>query len=232
MLHVTASTRRAAAAVLATVGVGVFGWLLESVAGDWGLADLDWPVLQGLVAHRDAAATAWAEAIHAASGPLAVLAAAGILAAVWAAVGRELRRPALLVGAPLVDLGLVTAARYWVDRERPPVWFEAAGGTGGPAFPSAHTSVALTLLFVALYLAYSRRESSRGLVLGVLCAGALVTAVAASDLYLGWHWLTDIVASGAIGAIVLAGAIWIDSLAQPSPEAAAEVAHSKASAET
>ncbi|WP_369046391.1 phosphatase PAP2 family protein [Sinomonas sp. P10A9] len=233
MLHVTASTRRAAAAVLATVGVVVFGWLLESVAGDWGLADLDWPVLKGLAAHRGPAATAWAQALHAGSGPVATLAVAGIVAAVWAVVGRELRRPALLLGAPLVDLALVTAVRYWVERERPPAWFDAVGGTGGPAFPSVHTSVVLTLLFVALYLAYSRRESPRGLVVGVLVAGVLVMAVAASDLYLGRHWLTDIVASGALSAIVLAGAVWIDSHSRlGSDTAAADVAHPRASADT
>ena len=235
MLHVTATTRRAAAAVLVAVGVAVFGWLLESVAGDWGPADLDWPILKGLVAHRDAAGMALAQALHVASAPLATLAAAGIIAAAWALVRREIKGPGLLLGALLADLLLVTAARYWVNRERPPLWFDAAGAPQGPGFPSVHTAGALTLLFVALYLACSRRAGRRGPVAFALVAAVLVAAVAASDLYLGRHWLTDVIASGAIGMIVLGGVVWLDTLGHPGPDAdtlAPQVAAPKASADT
>ncbi len=213
----------------------LFGWLLESVAGDWGLADLDWPVLDALAAHRAAPATSVAEVLRAASAPSMLLAAAALLAAVWAVWRRELWRPGLLLGASAADLLLVTGARHWVDRARPPAWFGAVGGPDGPAFPSAHASGTLTLLFAALYLAYARRESIRGLAARALGAVLLAGAVAASDVYLGRHWFTDIVASWSISAMVLAAVVWVDALrlrdARPDA-AAAEVAGFRASADT
>lgn len=215
MLHVPASTRRAAAVVLGAVGVVMFGWLLESIAGDWGLADLDWPVLDGLAAHRAAPLTAAAEALRAASSPLVILGAAAAIALAWGVARRELARPLLLLGACLADLLLVTGARLWVGRARPPAWFEAVGGTDAPAFPAVHTSGVLTLLFVALYLAYSRRASARGLGSAAVCAGVVALAVAACDLYLGRHWLTDVVAAWSISIVVLAAVVWTDSLRLP-----------------
>ncbi|GAB2744146.1 phosphatase PAP2 family protein [Sinomonas soli] len=233
MLKVTASARRALAAALAAAGLIAFGWLLESVAGNWSLADLDWPVLDGLAAHRSGPATAAAHALSAATGPAAVLAASAVVAAVWAVWRRELWRPALLAGASLADFLLVMGARYWVGRSRPPAWFEAVGGNEGPAFPSAHTAGAATLLFVGLYLVYSRRSSTRGLPLAALGAGVLVLAVAASDLYLGRHWLTDVAASFSIGAIVLAAVLWVDALRTPEGgRGNAAVAASRAPADT
>lgn len=235
MLHVFPSTRRAAAAVLAAVGLVAFGLLLESIAGNWGLADLDWPVLDGLAARRGAAATAAAEVLRAVSSPLVTVCAAAVIAAAWAVFRRELWRPGLLLGAYLVDLLLVTGARYWVDRARPPAWFEAVGGSDGPAFPSMHTSGVLTLLFAGLYLLYSRRASTRGLTACALGAGVFAVAVAASDLYLGRHWFTDVAASWSISTVVLAAVVWFDALPLRDADrgtGSAEVAGRRASAET
>lgn len=218
MLKVSASARRAAAVVLAAAGLVLFGWLLESVAGDWSLADLDWPVLDGLAAHRSAAATAAAHAVSAATGPVALLAASAAIAAVWAVWKRELWRPALLVGASVAEVLLVAAARSWVGRARPPAWFEAVGGSDGPAFPSVHTAGAVTVLFVGLYLVYARSRRTRGLVPGGLAAALVALVVAASDLYLGRHWLTDVAASFSIGAIVVAAVVWVDALRSPDGE--------------
>jgi undecaprenyl-diphosphatase len=233
MLKVTASARRAVAAALAAAGLVVFGWLLESVAGNWSLADLDWPVLDGLAAHRSGPATAAADALSAATGPAEVLAASAAVAVAWAVWRRELWRPALLAGASLADFFLVAGARYWVGRSRPPAWFAATGGSDGPAFPSAHTAGAVTLLFVGLYLVYSRRASTRGLPLAAVAAGLVVVAVAASDLYLGRHWLTDVAASFSIGAIVLAAVLWVDALRTPDGDRGrAAVATTRAAADT
>lgn len=237
MLHVPAYSRRVAAVLLAAAGIVMFGLLLESIAGDWGLADLDWPILDGLAAHRSAALTAAAEALRAASGPLVTMGAAAAIALAWGVARRELWRPALLLGASLADFLLVTGARLWVGRARPPAWFEAVGGIDAPAFPAVHTSGALTLLLVALYLAYSRRASARGLGSAAVSAGIVALAVAGCDLYLGRHWLTDVVAAWAISAVVLAAVVWIDALRLPAHAGAArpagsEVAGSRSPADT
>lgn len=238
MLHVPASTRRAAAVLLGAVGVVVFGWLLESIAGDWGLADLDWPILDGLAVHRAAPLTAAAEALHAASSPLVTVGAAATIAFVWGVARRELARPLLLLGACLADFLLVTGARLWVGRARPPAWFEAVGGIDAPAFPAVHTSGVLTLVFVGLYLAFSRRASARGLGPAAVAAGVVALAVAVCDLYLGRHWLTDVVAAWSISLVVLAAVVWIDALRLPVPvpsptrTAGSEVAGSRSSADT
>lgn len=240
MLHVPASRRRAAAAALAAAGAVVFGWLLLSVAGNWGLADLDWPVLDDFAAHRSGPATAAAQAVAMATRPLALVGAAAAIAAVWGVSTRRLRGPVLLVGAGVATQLLVAGAKHWVDRDRPPVWFEALGrGWDGLSFPSGHTAGAATLVSVLLYLAYARRASLRGLGVWSAAAAALVGIVGASGLYLGDQWLTDVTASVAVSAVVLAGVVWIDSLGDPHPAGrpapdtpSSELARSEAPADT
>ncbi|GHG42646.1 phosphatase PAP2 family protein [Sinomonas cellulolyticus] len=237
MLHVRPSSRRAAAVALGAAGILVFGWLLESVAGDWGLADLDWPILDWLASHRSGSLTAVAVALRTGSGPLIALGIAAVAGLAWGVSRRELMRPLLLVGAVLADVLLVAGVRLWVDRARPPVWFEAMGSSGMPAFPAGHASAVLTLLFAGLYLAHSRRSASRGTGPAALAAALVGLAVGACDLYLGMHWFTDVLASWAISALVLATVVWIDSLRLPEPGESAravdtEVARSRSSAET
>jgi undecaprenyl-diphosphatase len=134
-----------------------------------------------------------------------------LLAAVaWLAARRRLRTAAYLAALVVGSAVLAELLKLAVPRERPPDW-DHGGGTP-LSFPSAGAFVsAVTYGAVALLLAASwRRWPARAAV--VLVAAALVLAVGASQLFLGAHFLSDVLAGWA-GGLALLLAAW--ALAPP-----------------
>lgn len=99
----------------------------------------------------------------------------------------------VLPPAILVANGAVHALKALIDRERPPVEFQL-GHVSGDSFPSGHAAGAAVVVVVV----------------SLLCARWWVRAtvwiwavcVMASRLYLGVHWLSDVVAGAVLGAVV------------------------------
>jgi undecaprenyl-diphosphatase len=100
---------------------------------------------------------------------------------------------------PLVETVLKAA----VDRDRPD--FERMVPGVGPSFPSGHVMAAMALwgmlpLIVSLYT--RRRDVWWG---SVAVAAAIIGGIAASRVYLGVHWFSDVVGGLLAGAIFLLG---------------------------
>lgn len=75
---------------------------------------------------------------------------------------------------------------------------ERPAGFGGYSFPSAHTAMSLAVYgFLALLIARELPLKRRWLPYSV--AGVLVTAIAFSRLYLGYHWFSDILGGASLG---------------------------------
>jgi undecaprenyl-diphosphatase len=104
-----------------------------------------------------------------------------------------------LFAAALFGLLAPWLLKYGLRVPRPP----AAGDTLGPwSFPSAHVLRALTLYgFFSILLARSLQREWRWLPYSL--ASLLIGGVALSRLYLGVHWLTDV-----LGSLML-GTAWI-----------------------
>lgn len=117
---------------------------------------------------------------------------------------------AVPLGAYLGALALYSAVKRLVARGRPPVEL-ALGEVPGQAFPSGHTTgsaavyVALTLLLVVL----ARAAWQRAAIVGVI--GTLVVVIGLSRVYLGVHWLGDVLGglfAGAAWAFVVMTPVW------------------------
>lgn len=91
--------------------------------------------------------------------------------------------------------------KFAFDRPRPGLW-PPRGEFSGSSYPSGHTMMATSLMFVCAYLL--RRERGWLWPYFVCIAFALVTSY--SRLYLGVHWPTDVLG----GAII--GAVWFASM--------------------
>lgn len=113
----------------------------------------------------------------------------------------------LVLGAYLGSAVAYSTVKFLVARARP-VGDVVIGTASGAAYPSGHaanaTAVYLALLVVALTTPWGRRHD------GALAAvaGALIALVASSRIYLGVHWLPDVLVGALIaglwlGAVVL-----------------------------
>lgn len=110
-----------------------------------------------------------------------------------------------LCGAPAVSLigGVVlyTAIKPLVGRAQPPEDF-AVGTYPGLAFPSGHATQAIAFYGVLGFPLARRARSLRWVWITVAAVVTLV--VGASRVYLGAHWLTDVLGGYALGGCWLA----------------------------
>lgn len=199
--------------VLVVVGVAAFAGLLDAVQERDDITVFDRPVLAWLVSVRGDTATAVLSAVTLVSGPvvLPILVAAGCLT--WGLVRREWWRPLLLVAAMVGSTLLSLAIKGLVARPRPPLdTMDVPGSETTQSFPSGHTIGAATLLLVAGYLVASRRLTARAFVVWIVAAVVGIGAVGLSRLYLGYHFLTDVLGAVALAVAVLGIVTVVDRL--------------------
>jgi undecaprenyl-diphosphatase len=132
---------------------------------------------------------------------LAALALAVVLAVRRGLAPREIVLPLVLLGIGLLE---VQALKVICERDRPgiPPWQVSSGH----AFPSSHVTGAALLAVTAVIL-FCRGARGRGRWIAATALGATyVLAVAATRLYLGRHWATDVVGAVLLG-IAFAGVV-------------------------
>lgn len=194
--------------VLGTAGfLGVF----DAVQENDDLAELDRPVLQGLAEARSEPVTVVLTVITTVTGPevLPVLVLVGTLT--WGFWRKQWWQAGLLAAAMIASTIVSVLIKDAVARPRPPVdTMTVAGVETTYSFPSGHTIGTATLLLVVGYLAWIRRPRVGSLVRWsvVIVVGVLVVAM--SRLYLGYHFVTDVVASMALAVAVLGGVVVVD----------------------
>ncbi|MGV8976656.1 MAG: phosphatase PAP2 family protein [Cellulomonas sp.] len=200
-------------ALLIGFGFAVFVVLLDGVRERGDLSTLDQPVLDWLVGHRGTTMRAVFAAITLVSGPSVLPALVLVACAVWVAVRREWWAPGIVAGAMVASTLLSLAIKGLVDRPRPPLaTMDIPGAETTASFPSGHTIGTATLLLVVGYLAWSRHANRRTLLVGGLVAVVGTLAVGLSRLYLGYHFLTDVLAAVALAVVVLGFVVAADRL--------------------
>lgn len=115
----------------------------------------------------------------------------------------------LIIAATVVGYGIRTVAKAAVARPRPTEdLVEVIERTDGYSFPSGHVIHYVVLLGTLAFVlsAAMRPGVGRWLVQGAVVV--ILAYVGLSRIYLGAHWLGDVVAGYAIGALVVAGAVW------------------------
>jgi undecaprenyl-diphosphatase len=186
-----------------TVAVGLlavwaFAGLTQDVVGQDEMAIFDPQFEAWVLAHR----TAWvtgAMQIVTWLGSAAVIVPLLLTAVVvLIARRRDWRRAALLVITVAGAAGLYELVKVVVGRPRPPatLWI---GHFSEYAFPSGHATQAVAFYgMLAIVLSAGRSFQVRALLWGGAVLVSLV--VGASRLYLGAHWLTDVLAGYGLGA--------------------------------
>ncbi|TRW46736.1 phosphatase PAP2 family protein [Georgenia yuyongxinii] len=112
--------------------------------------------------------------------------------------------PALLLAAMAAQALLAATLKILTARPRPPLALELGAPARTFAFPSGHTLSGGTLaLTLGLAVAATTARRTVRVLAGALALIA-TAAVAASRIYLGYHWLTDVVASALLAAAITA----------------------------
>lgn len=203
------------AVLIAAASVWTFAGLTQDVLAREESAELD-PVVQSwVVAHRLGWLTTSMQGLTW-LGSNVVLVPVLLTASVYFLVARRaVRATVALWAAYLGAVGLYELVKMLVARPRPPAVDDLVHATGA-AFPSGHTTQALAAWgILALLLLRTRPRWTRWL---LTSATLLVLLVGASRIYLGAHWLTDVLGGLALGGAWLAVLLILDLSTRPSLE--------------
>jgi undecaprenyl-diphosphatase len=186
---------------LAALLAWTFGGLTQDVAAGDDVARLDPRVHALAVTHRSGWLTAVTANITWLGSNWLLLPV--LLVATVVLLRRRDRRAAVAVWvAYLGSIALYVLVKPVVDRPRPPV-ADLIGHATGPSFPSGHATQALAA-WVVLAVVLTAGRSVRVRAAALAGAAVVVLLVGASRVYLGAHWLTDVLAGYALAATWLA----------------------------
>src|SRR3712207_3207592 len=121
----------------------------------------------------------------------------------WGALAKHAWRPLLLAAAMITGVGLAQVIGRSVERTRPPVELMLFGADHTFSFPSGHVLGASNFLLVTAFLVFSRHSNPAVAATGFVFAVFGVALAALSRLYLGYHWVSDAIASVAVSLVVL-----------------------------
>ena len=211
-----AATRRTAPwaglvlVVLGTIGVVLLAQTFNPIRG---LGRVDIPTIEWFADHRIDAVSDIMQVITMAFGKVAMPIIVIVLCAAWWAWTRRLREPLILIVAMALSTGISLWIKTAVGRPRSPSEFLAFPGLEkSMSFPSGHVIGAATLMLVGGYLIWRLTGTRRSLVLWLILSLAVPVIVAASRMYLGHHFPTDVMGGACVAVIVLGIVMIFDSL--------------------
>jgi undecaprenyl-diphosphatase len=192
---------------IAVLTCGLFAWasggVMEDVLSHDGVAVFDRKVDLFLTAHRMPDVTAAAQVLTwLGSAALIVALTIFIAGAYWLKFRRTVV-PVYLVASVSITGLLTEAAKFAVDRSRPPLAFRLVQETD-PSFPSAHAALSAAF-YLSIALLVTMNAPARRRALAVVVAVMVALVVGASRLYLGVHWPSDVLAGLCIGGMVTTG---------------------------
>jgi len=180
---------------LAALAGGVYDAVVEAD----GVAGLDQPALDAAIGARSSTLNTVVTAYTDVGGPVGMpLLAAGtaiILSWAW----RRWTPLVLVVATMLGSLALTVAGKAAVGRTRPPLAEAVPPYEHSASFPSGHSLNSVAFAGIVAYLLVRRLHRAWARVLTVALAVAFAATMGLSRVYLGHHWLTDVLVAWALG---------------------------------
>lgn len=194
-------------AIVLAVGVAVLavlakltGEVYEEVAYENGTAHIDRPVLDFMLSVRVAWLTSAVNVYTHVGGKVGGVIVCLVLIAVLTFLMRSVRPLILLAAGALGSVCISIAGKEIVGRERPPRVDAIPPYEVSPSFPSGHTLSATAIMIVTAYLLVLWLSRTHARILAVLLCGTYAVTMGLSRVYLGHHWLTDVIAGFGVGA--------------------------------
>lgn len=171
----------------------------EDVVDQDGIASIDQPVLDAAVRARTPLASELATDFTDLGGKVGMPVIAVVVAVAIALAWRRWTPLLLMAIASAGSLLMTVTGKELTGRERPPQALAVPPFESSPSFPSGHTLNATVVLGLTAYLLVVWSNRKRWRVLAVVGLGILALAMGLSRVFLGHHWLTDVIAGWAIG---------------------------------
>jgi len=189
-----------------------FGSLLTDVVSNHDVRGPDHATLDFMVSHR----TVWLTDVmrvvtHLGSG-MVLIPVSIVVAGVWLWRRRTWLGPVLLAAAYIGTSISYNLVKRFTHRDRPPLRF-ALVHAGGYAFPSGHAAQSAAVWGAVAFLAATVLRHWPRQVAVWTAALLVAAAVGVTRIYLGVHWLSDVLAGWALGGFWLAGVLSVLRLA-------------------
>jgi len=185
--------------VLAVLLTSASAEVYDAVTENDGVAGLDQPVLEQAVQWRspglDTAVTAFTDVGGTAGMPVLVLVVVLVMVVAW----RSWTPVVLTLIAAAGSLAMTTTGKDLIGRARPPLNLAVPPYESSPSFPSGHTLNSTVLIGVLVYLALLHLDSVRTRAVVVVVGAVFVVAMGLSRVFLGHHWLTDVMVGWTLG---------------------------------
>lgn len=184
------------AALLTAVSAEIY----DNVTDKGGVAGLDRPVLNQMIEWRspglNRAVTDFTDIGSTAVMPVIATVAALLLAWWW----RRWTPLLLLAIAAGGSVALTVVGKQSIDRARPVRSLAVPPFETSPSFPSGHTLNTWVIALLIAYLVCLRLNARWGRVVIVVVAVVFAVAMGLSRVYLGHHWLTDVLVGFTLGS--------------------------------
>lgn len=197
--HLALLALLAGAGVLVTLLTGASAEIYEEVDEGEGVAGLDRPVLDAVLRVRtpaaDSAVTAFTDLGGTVGMPVLATLAVLVLTVAW----RQWTPALLMLAATAGSLTMTVVGKAVVGRARPPLSdavppFETSG-----SFPSGHALNSVVVAGVLAYLLVRRQQRAWVRAATLTTAGTFAFLMGMSRVYLGHHWLTDVLVAWTLG---------------------------------
>ena len=171
----------------------------DNVVDEAGLANLDKPALAFMEQLRSPGLDAFITGFTNIGGGIGMPILASILTAILIYTSRSWRPLILIGGAAAVSVTATTVGKKLIGRTRPDHADAVPPYETSPSFPSGHTLNTTVVIALVVYLAclQIKRTSAR---IGLIAAGVIfIVAMGLSRVYLGHHWMTDVIVGWGLG---------------------------------
>ena len=179
------------------------GYVVTDVLPGTAIGKWDAEIPRRLVEHRQQEGVSESKLITSLSETLTIIALTAIAAVVFRWMFGRWRESLVVIYAVVGETSIFLATTLLIDRPRPDVLkLDAAPPTS--SFPSGHTAAAVCFYgsIAAIILWHTRRRWIK-VVTVVVCAAVPLT-IAASRVYRGMHYPTDVLVGMLLGAVWLA----------------------------
>ena len=195
----------AAIGLALTVGLTVAGAeIYDAVAEDDGISGLDRPALERSIAHRTATNTQILTWFTHLGGPvgMTIIASLITIVMVWR---RRSRTPLILMCIAVAgSLTMTAVGKAVVGRVRPPLTAAVPPYEYAFSFPSGHALNSTVIAGMVAYLLLRRLRTRFGRTAAMIVGAVWALAMGVSRVFLGHHWLTDVIFAWLLGAAWLA----------------------------